>query len=133
MFGASIPFTTSRFIYSYDVTVNAGYDFDKIDITPPKKNLKSGKGTIYVKLPQPEIISCNIDEDSFQVYDEENNIFSPITMEEQNDSKKEMKESAKQDAIDNGLYVNAESNVKTLIKSFLYQTYDSENYEIVFK
>ena len=48
-------------------------------------------------------------------------------------SKKEMKESAKQDAIDNGLYVNAESNVKTLIKSFLYQTYDSENYEIVFK
>lgn len=54
-------------------------------------------------------------------------------MEEQNDSKKEMKESAKQDAIDNGLYVNAESNVKTLIKSFLYQTYDSENYEIVFK
>lgn len=133
LFGASIPFTTSRFIYSYDVTVNAGYDFDKIDITPPKEKLKSGKGTIYVKLPQPEIISCNIDEDSFQVYDEENNIFSPITMEEQNDSRKEMKESAKQDAIDNGLYVNAESNVKTLIKSFLYQTYDSEKYDIVFK
>ena len=41
-------------------------------------------------LPEVEIISCDIDKDSFKLYHEDDNIFSPISMEEHNDALKEL-------------------------------------------
>ena len=78
LFGKSIPFTKSEIIYSYDTDIQAGYDFTKIRYTV-KDGAKNEKGKICVHLPEVEIISCDIDKDSFKLYHEDDNIFSPIS------------------------------------------------------
>ena len=63
--GFDIPFTTTRFIYSYDGVIKAGIDFEEIEVE--KDDLKK---LIVVTLPQSRILSSEIDHDSFKLYDE---------------------------------------------------------------
>ena len=72
LFGIKIPFTQSKYIYSYDFVIKAGYDFKDI-----KWSEKGDK--IEVTLPEVKVLSNEIDLDSFKVYHEEESIFSPIT------------------------------------------------------
>ena len=57
LFGADIPFTNSKYIYSYGITIKAGFDFNEIEW-----NEKGN--TIEVKLPEVKILSSEIDQDS---------------------------------------------------------------------
>ena len=45
LFGLTIPFTQSKYVYSYDVVIKAGLDFGEIDWTV-------GEDTITVRLPE---------------------------------------------------------------------------------
>ena len=71
LFGMTIPFTQSKYIYSYDVIVKAGFDFKQVEWSENNE-------TIVVKLPQAEILSCEVDTESFQVYHEDESIFRLI-------------------------------------------------------
>lgn len=124
--GVEIPFTQSKYIYSYDVVVKAGYDFNEIDCTPQEDK-------IIVTLPPPEIMESAIDEDSFQVYYEEESAFRHITMSENSEARSEMIESAVQTATNNGLLENAEENAKTILTAFIGQSFDLQKYTIEFK
>lgn len=68
---AKIPFTQSKYIYSYDTVIKAGFDFEKI-----KYNVDENKKIIDVTLPKAEILSSEVDLDSFKIYHEEESIFN---------------------------------------------------------
>ena len=51
LFGVKVPFTQSKYIYSYDVVVKAGIDFNKIKWSVNDK-------TITVEMPEAKILSC---------------------------------------------------------------------------
>lgn len=125
LFGIDIPFTQSKYIYSYDVNVKAGIDFDQIDWSVKDK-------TITVKVPKAKILSCEVNKDSFKVYHEQESIFTKITLKDNNEAMSKLKENAKKDAESNGLLENAEKNAKTIIKGFIEKVYDSSEYEIKF-
>lgn len=125
--GVHIPFTQSKYIYSYDVTIKAGYDFGEIEWSVDKE-----KKIIQVKLPEAKVLSNEIDLDSLKIYHEEESIFRPITLEENNIAMKNLQETAEKDAIANGLLKNAESNAKTILKAFFAQVFDLEEYKIKF-
>lgn len=126
LFGASIPFTNSKYIYSYGITIKAGYDFNEIDW-----NEKGN--TIEVKLPEVKILSSEIDQDSFKVYHEDESVFNQVTLEENNEALTKLKEQAQTDAIESGLFENACDNAETILTSFFGNVYDLNEYEIVFK
>lgn len=125
LFGIDIPFTQSKYIYSYDVNVKTGIDFDQIDWSVKDK-------TIMVKVPNAKILSCELNKDSFKVYHEQESIFTKITLKDNNEAMSKLKENAKKDAESNGLLENAEKNAKTIIKGFIEKVYDSSEYEIKF-
>ncbi|MBY0759258.1 DUF4230 domain-containing protein [Sellimonas caecigallum] len=125
LFGAKIPFTQSKYIYSYDVVVKAGFDFEEIEWS---KNDK----TIEVKLPEAKILSNEIDLDSFKVYHEQESIYNQIALEENNEALAKLKETAEKDAIENGLLENARSNAETILTGFFGNEYDLDKYEIIF-
>nr|WP_288723285.1 DUF4230 domain-containing protein [uncultured Sellimonas sp.] len=125
LFGAKIPFTQSKYIYSYDVVVKAGFDFEEIEWS---KNDK----TIEVKLPEAKILSSEIDLDSFKVYHEQESIYNQIALEENNEALAKLKETAEKDAIENGLLENARSNAETILTGFFGNEYDLDKYEIIF-
>ena len=70
MFGKKVPFTTQSVILTYDGTICMGIDPDTIVYTvdPVQKQITAA-------LPQPEILSHDLDEDSIQYYDVKSSIF----------------------------------------------------------
>ena len=125
LFGVEIPFTQSKYIYSYDVVIKAGYDFREIEV-------REKGNTVEVTLPEVKILSNEIDLDSFKVYYEKESIFRHITLTENNEAMSALTKTAEKDAIANGLFDEARRNAETILKGFLAGTYDPDEYEIVF-
>lgn len=130
LFNISIPLTQSKYIYTYNTTIKAGINFS--DVKWHLGDTESTKNNIYVEIPQVKTLSAEIDLDSFKVLHEENNIFSPISLTDHNDSLKQMQDEALQDAINNGLYDRALENAKTLLTAFIGQVFPSTEYTIIF-
>lgn len=126
LFGHNLPFTQSNIVFSYDVVIKAGYDFSAItwDVHDT---------TITVKLPEVKVLSCEVKEDSFKKYVEDESIFTPFTLDDNNNAMKALKETAQTDAIANGLYENARSNAETMLTSFFSSAYDMDQYTIEFQ
>lgn len=126
LFGHNLPFTQSNIVFSYDVVIKAGYDFSAItwDVHDT---------TITVKLPEVKVLSCEVKEDSFKKYVEDESIFTPFTLDDNNNAMKALKETAQTDAIANGLYENARSNAETMLTTFFASAYDLNQYTVEFQ
>lgn len=130
LFNVSIPLTQSKYIYTYNTTIKAGINFS--DVKWQLGDTDDTSHNIYVDIPEVKTLSSDIDLDSFKVLHEENNIFSPITLTEHNDSLIQLRENALSDAINSGLYDRALDNAKTILTSFISQVYPSNEYSIIF-
>lgn len=130
LFNVSIPLTQSKYIYTYNTTIKAGINFS--DVKWQLGDTDDTIHNIYVDIPEVKTLSADIDLDSFKVLHEENNIFSPITLTEHNDSLIQLRENALSDAINSGLYDRALDNAKTILTSFISQVYPSNEYSIIF-
>lgn len=128
LFGAAVPFTDSKYIYSYDVVVKAGLNFKNIKWSASKSHK-----TIKVELPKPYITDIYLVEDSMQVYYEKETIFSNITMLEESSARKKLIEKGKQDAIDNGLMKHTKENTELLLTKFFLQHKEYQKYKIVYE
>ena len=125
LFGAKIPFTQSKYIYSYGVTVKAGFDFSEIDWEQ--------KGTsIEVRLPEAKILSSEVDTDSFKVYHEDESIFNQISLEENNEALNALVTKAEEEAVNSGLLENARENAEVILTGFFQKVYDPKEYTITF-
>lgn len=130
LFNVSIPLTQSKYIYTYNTTIKAGINFS--DVKWQLGDTDDTSHNIYVDIPEVKTLSADIDLDSFKVLHEENNIFSPITLTEHNNSLIQLRENALSDAINSGLYDRALDNAKTILTSFISQVYPSNEYNIIF-
>ena len=130
LFNVGIPLTQSKYIYTYNTTIKAGINFS--DVKWHLGDTDDTSHNIYVDIPEVKTLSADIDLDSFKVLHEENNIFSPITLTEHNDSLIQLRENALSDAINSGLYDRALDNAKTILTSFISQVYPSNEYSIIF-
>lgn len=120
-----LPLTRTKFIYSYDGVIKAGVDFTKIEVE--KDDLKR---VITVTLPKSYILSTEIDFDSFELYDEQQSIFNPVSVKDVNDTNRSMIQTAEKDALAKGLLERADKNAETLIKNFLRGGYDVREYAV---
>ena len=127
LFGVTIPFTQSKYIYSYDVIIKAGFDFQEITYTVDQESK-----TITVQLPQAKILSSEVDLDSFQVYHEAESIFRPITLEENNRAIADLQRTAEENAVANGLLEEARANGEAILTGFFHQAYDPAEYAITY-
>ena len=130
LFNISIPLTESKYIYTYNTNIKAGINFS--GVTWSLGDTEDTKHNIYVTVPEVKTLSADLDLDSFKVLHESTSIFTPITLTEHNDALKQLTDEALNDAIANGLYEKALENAKTLLSSFIYQVYPSEQYDIIF-
>ncbi|MDR2767649.1 MAG: DUF4230 domain-containing protein [Treponema sp.] len=107
--GWTIPFTTRKYIFTYDGIMKLGIDASQILVeeTPPTGagDTKSGPPEIRVILPSVKILSHEIIDDSIEVFDQSQTIFNQIKVDEAfrvtADRKREMEEKAlASDAVD---------------------------------
>ena len=121
----SLPLTQSRFIYSYEGTIRAGIDFAQIDAEVDESTKQ-----IRVILPASRILSSDLDETSFELYDEQNNIFNPFSVKDVNETNRALKENAERRALDGGLLERADANARTMVRSLLQNAWDLGEYLI---
>ena len=88
------------------------------------------KRVITVTLPKSYILSTEIDFDSFELYDEQQSIFNPVSVKDVNDTNRAMVQTAEKDALAKGLLERADKNAETLIKNFLRGGYDVREYAV---
>ena len=124
-YGITIPFTQSKYIYSYDVVIKAGFDFREV------KWKVEGK-TIKVTLPEVKILSSQLDLDSFQLYHEAESIFMQISLQDNNEAIKAMVTDAQEQAVANGLLEEARKNGELILQGFFANVYDLSEYTIEF-
>ena len=126
--GITVPLTQSNYIFSYDGVIKAGFDFEQV-----KLNVNELTHVITVTLPEPQVLSVEVDENSFKLYNDGENIFTPLKMSSVNAAMGELKKTARETAIRNGLLDNAVTNAELLLKGFLAGSYDMSVYQVVFE
>ena len=124
-YGWEGPFTTKSFIISYDGVIKAG-----VDLTAVSVQVDEAAKTVAGTLPESRILSHEIPEDSLEVFDENDNIFNPITIEDYAGFTKDQKEAMELRAAENGLLTSAEEKARTTVESFLRLLPEMEAYTL---
>lgn len=119
-YGVRIPFTTKRFILTYDGEIKAGVDLERAQV-------EVGENAVTVYLPEAEILSHEIDADSVEIFDEKSSIFNPFTVEDFAAFQAEQKDAMEQKALGSGLLreaqVKADANIRLLLAAALPEGY----------
>lgn len=122
--GVTIPFTSKRFIVSYDGTILAGIELSDVEVSVTETQ-------VTVTLPEAKVMSHEIQEESLQVYDETKNIFNPIKIEDYNDFQMEQKQIMEAKAIENGLLTQAQEQAELVIGQILTPLAEQYGLELV--
>lgn len=102
--GWDIPLTTKSFLLTYSGQLKAGVNMEKATVS-----IKDN--TIFIELPQVEILSNIIDEKSIEVYDETHNIFNQISINDYTKFASQQKSKVEDEAIENGILSEAATRV----------------------
>ena len=127
LFRLELPITKSAFLASYDGVIAAGIDFSKITVEKDEAARE-----IVVRIPLPEILSVDIDPESFALYSEKEGLGNPISITDYNNALIELESSAAQKAIHRGVLERAAENAQALIKTFILSLVDAGDYPLRF-
>ncbi|MBR3000607.1 MAG: DUF4230 domain-containing protein [Oscillospiraceae bacterium] len=125
LFGLKIPGTKASYVYSYDGTIMAGVDFTRISVEKDDAKMR-----ITIHFPKVEIISSEIDMDSFTLYGEKKSIFNPFEVEDFALTQSDMIRMELEKAVEDGILDRAAENAEQILINFLTGTFDLDRYEI---
>lgn len=127
-YGWKVPFTLKSFIVSYDGVIKAGVDLTRIEV-----EIDDLAKTVTVRLPESQILSHEIPEDSIEVYDESDNPLNRITIEDYTGFTLDQKKAMEQRAADNGLLTGADEKARAAVESLLAMMPGMEKYTLSVK
>ncbi|MCR5654753.1 MAG: DUF4230 domain-containing protein [Lachnospiraceae bacterium] len=120
-----IPLTESGFVYSFDGKIKAGVDFNEIELEVNEED-----EIVTVTIPEAKIISSEIDNDSFHLYDEKQSPFNPVSIEDGVKSIDGMQKYEEQKALGDGLLDQAQENAESMVEGFLENAYEGTDYDV---
>lgn len=127
-YGWKVPFTGKSFIVSYDGIIKAGVDLSKAAVDVDETNK-----SVIITLPESQIISHEISEDSLEVFDESDNVFNRISIEDYNEFTVDQKAALEERAVENGLLVKAQEDAEEAVISLLKLLPGMEEYTLMLR
>lgn len=127
-YGWKVPFTTKSFIISYDGVIKAGIDMSQV-----KVQVNKATHTITITLPSSSIISHEMLEDSLQIFDEKNNLFNSLSIEDFTSFTRDQKKGMEQRAIENGLLESAQQRARETVQSFVSMLPGIDSYTLTIR
>lgn len=120
-----LPFISDdELFYSFDGVIKLGIDCTQANIRKDDEERK-----IFIYLPPVKILSHEIDESSYTVYDQSGDFSAQVLSEYREEDKQEQEERIKE----NGLYERARKNAEDTIKTMLtFETEDAESGESIY-
>lgn len=123
-----VPLTEKSFLLKWSGVIKAGVNLELVNI-----EVNEDEKTIVVSIPSAEILSYQIDNDSVEVYNEKNNIFNRITVEDKIKFDTATEDAMKERAIENGILEKAQNNAQTILRRLLQSDHAiGSNYTIDF-
>lgn len=114
IFGWTRPFSENSIILTYDGTIKAGVDLNKVEVV-----VNEEKRTITVTLPPSKITDNNIPQETINVVEVKDGLFNNVTFDNYNEFISEQKLIMQEKAIDQGLLIKANEEAKEAIIAFL--------------
>lgn len=109
-----IPFSEKSMVAEYDAILKLG-----LKLTDDNYDIKVDGNIITVIVPHSEILSHEIDEDSWELKDEKNGLFNRLKPEDDSKLRKLAKKNALETLDMEELYQKADNNAENQIKKFL--------------
>ena len=128
LFGYTVPGTRTKVIFSFDGMVQAGIDFEKVTV-----ETDNDSRIIIIGLPEAEIFTVVVDENSLQIYDESESIFTPLSVVAYQESRVKLQSEVREKAIANGMLENAAKNAQNIISEFVKGIGEYADYTIQFR
>lgn len=106
----NVPFTKKHFIGTFTGTINYGFYLGEM----PKAKINDITKTVTFDIPEIYRLSHTIDDKSLKYFDEETNIFNPISIKDGDKFRADHKKDAEQQDIKDGVldYVHTETQKK---------------------
>ena len=124
----SVPFTKEKTLFTYDGVISAGYNLKSVEI-----DVDDEKQVITVTLPEPRILSHEVDMDSFRIYDIKKSIFTSMEMEEYTEYINALKKS-QEETLNNKeeFWEQVRTGAELSVKELLIATGATGDYTITF-
>lgn len=111
-YGMALPFTTKRFILTYDGEIKAGVDLKSAEVSVSGSRVR-------IRLPEAQILSHEIDEDSVEVFDEKTSIFNPFTVEDFASFQADQKAAMEEKAVSRGLLEESREQAAAAVRALV--------------
>lgn len=123
-----IPVTEKSFAVKWDGVIKAGIELEQVSVEAGED-----EKSIVIFLPKAKILSYEVNQDTYEVVYEKDNIFNNLTIKDKVGLDKKTEEAMKERAIENGLLEKAQANAEDI----LFRLVNSlpgvkDNYTIVF-
>lgn len=130
-FGKDVPLsiTTKTFIAKWDGCIKAGVNVEEIVVDMDKI-----KKEIVIHIPKAEILSHELDDESFETLGEKDGLFNPIKIDDIRKFDTVCKENMEKRAIENGILEKALENAKEIIYKLVNtDVVEEQGYVITFE
>lgn len=105
-----IPVTEKSFSVKWDGTIKAGIELKQVEI-----EIREEEKAIFISVPKAKILSYEVNQDTYEVVYEKDNVFNPLKIEDKVGLDKKTEEAMKERAIENGLLEKAQKNAEDIL------------------
>lgn len=121
-----LPLTQKTFTMKWNGVIKAGVDISRVEVVV--ESIADNECRITIYLPQAEILSHELDNDSVEVFNEADAIFNPVTVEDQKKFEAACQEEMETRVIESGVIEKAQSNAEEIISKLLNANPDIAEY-----
>lgn len=128
-FGYKVPFTTDKVVFTYSGTISAGIEMSEI-----KYDVDKLTKVITVELPEPKLMSHELNEKDFKFYDVKNSIFTETGLSDYATLMDNLKANKEEQLNADAEFMNSVTqNAQVVIRDFLLVSELTKDYAIEFK
>lgn len=118
-FGKELPLVRERCIFTVDVVVRIGFDFEAVEA-----RVDNVRRRIVLRLPAMRVLSTAVDYESMAVLDEKTGLFARPRLEAHREAMQHLTQEAEDKARVYGAFERAQSSAKTRLEAFVGKLYD---------
>ena len=128
VFGYDATIGTDKTVFTYDGVINAGIDISEVNYI-----IDNNSRTITIDIPEPEIFSHEINENSFKFFDVKNSVFIETNLEDYTSLVSDLKKKKEDYLLNDGEFMDSvKENSERVIADFLTVSENTKDYKVIY-
>lgn len=125
IFGMDIPLTKNRLLATIDGKMNIGIHAEKVEFST-KADAKGNITEVTALVPHSEILDNYTDQDTLQIYDETNNIFNPVKVENYSKLIVDSEKKEEEKVLRSDVLTQSDERIQKIITSYLHSVFGED-------